>query len=143
MNHLAKVCCRNGFTLRLKSVANAGVKSMHSFYDNLDVIEDGPLMVLAKVSLITTEEGGRHTPIVGGNAFRPNHNFGGEENVNFYIGEIDFEKNDTTYPGDERIVTIRFLNVRGLKEMLHIGLIWRIQEGLTLVAKGEIIEVNT
>ncbi|MDO3388041.1 hypothetical protein QWI17_19505 [Gilvimarinus sp. SDUM040013] len=116
---------------------------MFEFSDNLDVIEDGPLIVKAKVSLLSTESGGRHTPIVGGYAFRPNHNFGLEENRNFYIGQIDFEEGDTIYPGDERIVQIRFLNVRGLKELLHVGLIWRIQEGPVLIAMGEVVEVKT
>ncbi|MEJ2743865.1 MAG: hypothetical protein P8176_15695 [Gammaproteobacteria bacterium] len=116
---------------------------MFSFSDNLDVVEGGPLIVKAKVSLLATEDGGRHTPIVGGYSFRPNHNFGNEENRNFYIGQIDFEKSDTIYPGEERIVTIRFLNVRGLKENLNVGLVWRIQEGPTLIAHGKVLDVQT
>jgi len=116
---------------------------MFSFSDNLDVVEDGPLIVKAKVSLLPTENGGRHTPIVGGYAFRPNHNFGDDENRKFYIGQVDFEEDDKVYPGEERIVQIRFLNVRGLKEMLKVGLVWRIQEGPTLIAHGEVLNVQT
>ena len=126
-----------------QTVAAFSVKNMYSFNDNLDVVENEPLLVIARVALITTDEGGRHSPIVGGYALRPNHNFGNEVNRNFYIGQIDFEKNDTIYPGDERTVQIRFLNVRGLKELLHVGLKWRIQEGPRLVAIGEVIEVKT
>jgi len=104
---------------------------------------DGPLVVLAKVSLVSTESGGRGSPIFGDYAFRPNHNFGDEKNRNFYIGQIDFEEGDLINPGDERIVPIRFLNVGGLKELLHIGLKWRIQEGPILIATGEILEFET
>jgi len=116
---------------------------MYQFNDNLDVVEDGPLVVLAKVSLVSTESGGRGSPIFGDYAFRPNHNFGDEKNRNFYIGQIDFEEGDLINPGDERIVPIRFLNVGGLKELLHIGLKWRIQEGPILIATGEILEFET
>jgi len=116
---------------------------MYSFSDNLDIVEDGPLMVRAKVSLLSTKEGGRHTPIVGGYAFRPNHNFGNAENRDFYIGQIDFEENDTIHPGEQRVVQIRFLNVRGLKELLKIGVVWSIQEGPTLIGHGEVLDAQT
>lgn len=116
---------------------------MYSFNDNLDVIDDKPIKITAKVSLFKTEEGGRHTPVVGGVAFRPNHNFGSAENRNFYIGQINFEKDDLVKPGEERTVEIVFLNVGGLRELLRIGTGWRIQEGPTLIAMGEVLKVET
>jgi translation elongation factor EF-Tu-like GTPase len=114
---------------------------MFTFNDNLDVLDDKPIKVLAKVSLIPESEGGRHTPIMGGTAFRPNHNIGEAENTNFYIGQIDFDDGDTVFPGDERTVHIKFLNVRGLREKLYTGLNWRIQEGPKLIAYGEVLEI--
>ncbi|WGO98159.1 hypothetical protein QFX18_19310 [Saccharophagus degradans] len=116
---------------------------MYNFNDNLDVVDEGPLMVKAKVSLLCKKEGGRHTPIFGSVAFRPNHNFGDAKNRNFHIGQINFEQNDIIHPGEQRIVQIRFLNVRGLKELLKVGLVWRIQEGPTLIGYGEVIDVQT
>ena len=116
---------------------------MYNFNDNLDVIDDKPIKVKAKVRLLSTEEGGRHTPIVGSVPFRPNHNFGNSENRNFYIGQINFDKSDIVKPGDERNVEIIFLNVRGLKEILNVGVSWRIQEGPTLIAMGEVLDVET
>ena len=116
---------------------------MYSFSDNLDVINDKPIIIRAKVRLLPTEDGGRHTPIVGGVAFRPNHNFGNEENRNFYIGQINFEKSDLVKPGEEREVEIVFLNVQGLKEMLTIGVFWRIQEGPKIIATGEVLKIET
>lgn len=115
---------------------------MHSFNDNLNVVGDGPLSVTASVSLLSTSDGGRHTPIIGGHAYRPNHNFGDEENRNFYIGQVDFEEGDTIYPGESRNVNIRFLDVEGLRGFLKAGVTWRIQEGPTLIAMGEVISVK-
>lgn len=117
--------------------------TMYSFNDNLDVLDDKPIKITAKVSLVKTEEGGRHTPVVGGIPFRPNHNFGNAENRNFYIGQINFKKDDVVKPGEERTVEIVFLNVKGLKELLRIGTEWRIQEGPTLIAMGEALKIET
>ena len=116
---------------------------MYSFNDNLDVIDDSPLDIKAKVKLLSTEEGGRHTPIIGSVAFRPNHNFGNADNRIFYIGQINFDKDDTIFPGEERIVEIVFLNVKGLNEILSTGTTWRIQEGPALIATGEVLETKT
>ena len=116
---------------------------MYSFNDNLDVLDDKPIKITAKVSLLKTEEGGRHAPVVGGVPFRPNHNFGNGENRNFYIGQINFEKDDVVKPGEERTVEIVFLNVKELKELLRIGTEWRIQEGPTLIAMGEVLKIET
>lgn len=116
---------------------------MYSFSDNLDVINDKPIKIMAKVSLFATEEGGRHTPVVGGVAFRPNHDFGDPESRSFYIGQINFEKDYLVSPGEERTVEIIFLNVRGLKDLRQVGVEWRIQEGPTLIAMGEVLKVET
>jgi translation elongation factor EF-Tu-like GTPase len=43
------------------------------FTDNLDVVDDKPLRIRAKISLIPENEGGRHGPFSKG--YRPNHNF--------------------------------------------------------------------
>ena len=117
--------------------------AMYSFNDNLDVIDDKPIIIKARVQLLSTEDGGRHTPIVGGVPFRPNHNFGDSENRNFYIGQINFEKDDLVNPGDERNVEIIFLNVKGLRDLLIVGVFWRIQEGPTVIATGEVLEIET
>ena len=114
-----------------------------SFSDNLDLINGDPIRVNAIVSLLTYAQGGRKTPIVGGQTFRPNHNFGDERNINFYIGQINYEDGDLIYPGESRNVQIEFMNVDGLRELLSPEKVWRIQEGSTLIAHGKVVDVRT
>ena len=116
---------------------------MEGFYDNLDVIDDAPIMVKANINFLSTEEGGRQTPLFGSTAFRPNHNFGGSSNRHYYIGQVQFDKDDVISPGDSRVVDVVFLNVRGLRELLAIGATWRIQEGSILIGTGKVLDVKT
>ena len=97
------------------------------FYDNLEVISDKPILVEATIHLFPTEEGGKHTPITKN--YRPNHNFGGDENRNYFIGQVELKENEFMFPGETRDLVITFLNVRGLKKHLTIGNEWRLQEG--------------
>jgi elongation factor Tu len=107
------------------------------FTDNLDVVDDKPLRIRAKISLIPENEGGRHGPFSKG--YRPNHNFLGPENSVFYIGQIDVKEGEWVYPGETKELEVTFINVRGLKELLLPGKTWRIQEGHKLVGTGRII----
>jgi translation elongation factor EF-Tu-like GTPase len=105
-----------------------------------DLIEDGPkFRVLARVSVIKTEDGGRKGPFMSG--YRPNHNFGDAENRSFYVGQITVIGNDWVYPGETRDIWVEFLYGRNLENYLVVGKEWRIQEGGKLVAMGQIIEV--
>ena len=106
------------------------------FYDNLDVISDQPILVETTIHLLPTEEGGRHTPITKN--FRPNHNFGNEENRNFFIGQVELKDNEFMFPGETRDLVVTFMNVRGLKELLTIGNEWRIQEGSHLIGTAKV-----
>ena len=113
---------------------------MSSFSDNLDVVDDSPIVVKAKMALLPTEEGGRHTPIKS--YIRPNHNFGDPENNNFYIGSVELKENELFSPGETKEVMVKFLNVKGLKEILEVGVTWRIQEGPTLIGTAEVVEIK-
>jgi len=108
------------------------------FSDNLDIVSDDPITVRATISLIPEIDGGRHGPFTEG--YRPNHNFGGPENSLFYIGEVMVGNDEWVYPGDTKDVSVKFLNARGLKEMLVVGRKWRIQEGHRLVAHATVTE---
>ncbi len=111
---------------------------MERFYDIMDCVTDGLLLIEANFYLLTTEEGGRKSPIKTG--YRPNHNFDGLENNFFYIGKVDFE-GEWLYLGENRKVTVSFFDARGLREKLTIGREWRIQEGVHLVGKGTITKL--
>ena len=58
------------------------------------------LRVQAKVSFLSTEEGGISSSLLGAVPCRPNHNFGDSNNRYMYIGQINFEKDDIVMPGD-------------------------------------------
>ena len=109
-----------------------------AFYDNLDVVSDTPIQIRASLSLLTSEEGGRSTPATY--KFRPNHNFGNSENINFFIGQIDPISTEWIHPGETKDVTVTFMNVRGLKEELYVGRKWRIQMGTLLIGYAVINE---
>ena len=107
------------------------------FCDNLDTVSNTPIMVRARISVIPKEEDGRIGPFTKG--YRPNHNFGGPENKMFFVGEIVIGENEWVYPGETREVLVKFLDVRGLREMLVFGREWRIQEGGKVVANATVL----
>jgi len=111
-----------------------------TFTDNLDIVDEKPIRVLAKIALTPQNEGGRHGPFTKG--FRPNHNFKGPENTFFFIGQIEVSENEWVYPGETRELFVTFLNARGLRELLTPGRVWRIQEGSKFIATGTVIAVE-
>lgn len=113
---------------------------MFSFTDNLDIVDDTPIVVRAKITVIPTDQGGRVGPFTKG--LRPNHNFGSEDDRFFYIGQIEVPEGEWVYPGDTRELCVTFLNARGLSEMLTLGRTWRIQEGPKLIATGTVIAIE-
>ena len=99
--------------------------------DNL--LNNGLFIVEAEISFLSTEEGGRKTPVKSG--YRPNHFFGEFG----YMGAIILE--EPLNPGESRNVKVAFLDVKELREELAIGKEWRIQEGGFLVGKGIILKL--
>jgi hypothetical protein len=105
-----------------------------------DLFEPGaPHRVLARVSVRLPAEGGRDIPF--GLQFRPNHNFGGEENRAFYIGNVEVPP-EGLHPGESRELYVTFLNGGGLGDLLQIGRRWRIQEGPRWVANAEVLALH-
>ena len=67
-------------------------EKIHTFTDNLDVIDNSPVIVTAEISMILEENGGRCCSFTNG--YRPNHNFGDSENSLFFIGEIQLDEGE-------------------------------------------------
>lgn len=106
----------------------------------IDLLEGGPSpRVLARLSFLSAEEGGRSGPCWGG--YRPNHNFGGPDDRQFYIGQVQVPEGEVVRPGETRNLEVCFLHGPGLAELLQVGRQWRVQEGKKLVANAEILEV--
>ena len=109
-------------------------------YDNMDDTGGKPIVVRALLTLLSTKDGGRKTPIIG--KLRPNHNFSDENNRLMYIGQIEIGEGESLAPGETKQVTVVFLNVRGISEHLKVGRVWRVQEGLKLIGTAKVISIE-
>lgn len=102
---------------------------------------DDLIIVKAKITMKTTEEGGRQFGFKSG--YRPNHVFEMPEdlkNLNAYIGDIQFNDQELIEPGETKVVTVRFLKVPEVEKYLNIGRKWFINEGASTLGFGEILE---
>jgi translation elongation factor EF-Tu-like GTPase len=110
-----------------------------TFVDELRPAGDALIRVLARVQVLATAEGGRSVPFTA--KYRPNHNFGGVETAQFFIGQVEVPEGEWVYPGETRELAITFMNVDGLREQLTPGRRWRIQEGRQFVATAELLSL--
>jgi len=110
-------------------------------YKDLEYKNSNELIsVKAKIKFKETVEGGRSSGVTSG--YRPNHVFeyGPNRKINqTFMGDIIFENQSTIEPGEEKIVTVRFLLNQPIEKYLNKGQIWWIHEGPTLVGSGEIL----
>jgi len=103
-----------------------------------DLVEPGqPIRILARIAVLTPEEGGKQRPFTKG--YRPNHNFGGPEDTDFYIGQIEVPEGTWIRPGEAHDLMVTFMHGPGLSDLLRVGRAWRIQEGSNLVATGHVL----
>jgi elongation factor Tu len=106
----------------------------------MDKVPGPPILVRAILRLLRREEGGRRSGIRSG--YRPNHNFGGPDDREFYVGQVDFDGDDPIELGNSREVSVRFISGPGLRDKLQAGRTWRIQEGGRLVGEATVLEVR-
>ena len=99
-------------------------------------MDEGVIKVKAHIKMLSSSEGGREHPIYNG--YRPNHNFGGVDDNEFYPGEI---KVDDSNIKNETNVIINFIGNDKLKKILKPNIEWRIQEANRLVGIGTVLEV--
>ena len=101
--------------------------------------QDGLIKVIAAVTLLATEDGGRAGPIRG--SYRPNHNFFGPDNREMTIGLIDLPKGVELEPGQSIEVPVSFWSWPRLVGEIYAGRAWSIQEGATVVGVGKVLQV--
>jgi translation elongation factor EF-Tu-like GTPase len=102
---------------------------------------DDLIIVKAKITMKTTEEGGRQSGFKSG--YRPNHVFeipDNLKNLRTYIGDIQFNGQDLIEPGETKIVTVRFLKVPEIEKYIMVGQQWFINEAARTEGVGEILE---
>src|SRR5471030_3118322 len=97
------------------------------------------ICVFARMYVLTSEEGGRKTPIF--DDYRPNHFFGELKDGSF-MGKIEIADNKMVHPGETKDLWITFSNSPGLDAHLFPGNKWRINEGDRPVALAEVLRVE-
>ncbi|MCC6372774.1 MAG: hypothetical protein IT236_17350 [Bacteroidia bacterium] len=78
------------------------------------------------------------------NGYRPNNVFEYNERnrINSFVGEFQFEIDKLIMPGDEAIITVRFMDSDEIKKYLTVGRLWYIHEGGRHVGDGEILSLT-
>jgi translation elongation factor EF-Tu-like GTPase len=100
---------------------------------------DLSIRVVARISVLTPEAGGRSTPFTTG--YSPNHNFGAPDGLSFHIGRIEVPSGAWIHPGETRDLVVHFIGNSDLAELIQVGRTWLIQEATKHVATGEILTV--
>lgn len=103
------------------------------------VVQEGMIRVVAAVTLIATDVGGRTGPVWG--SYRPNHNFFGPDNHDMAIGFIELPDGVELSPGQSIDVPISFVSWPRLAAEIRAGREWSIQEGARVVGFGKVLEV--
>jgi translation elongation factor EF-Tu-like GTPase len=101
------------------------------------------IIVKAEITLKKTEDGGRIYGIKSG--YRPNHVFeltNDLKNLKTYIGDIQFDNQETIEPGETKIVTVRFLRMSQIEKYIKIGQKWFINEAARTLGFGEILQIQ-
>ena len=103
---------------------------------------DELIIVKAKITMKTTEEGGRKSGFKSG--YRPNHIFelpDNLRNLKTYIGEIRFDDQELIEPDETKVVTIRFLKFQPIEKYINVGQKWFINQADKTLGFGEILEI--
>ena len=103
--------------------------------------KDDLIIVKAKITMKTTEEGGRKSGFKSG--YRPNHIFelpNDLKNIKTYVGDIQFNDQELILPGETKIVTVRFLKMPQIEKYIKVGQKWFINEAARTLGFGEILE---
>ncbi|WP_033922061.1 hypothetical protein [Sphingomonas sp. 37zxx] len=90
----------------------------------------------ALLKLLSTEEGGRDTPLKG--AFRPNHAFFGAAGP-MHIGQVKPDSEDLIVPGTEFMCHVDFLTA--IDPPIALGATWEIYEGRRLIGSARAISL--
>ncbi len=100
------------------------------------------IVIKAKLKMKLAEYGGRKTGIFSG--YRPNHVFEYKADNTFssYAGDIQFDGQQAIEPGEEKLVTVRFLSGQPIEQFLTVGRNWWIHEGPNQLGEAEILSID-
>jgi hypothetical protein len=104
---------------------------------HIDKVNKGEPDILARVTYLTTEQGGRKGYATSG--YRPHVKFDGRKELT--SGEQLFIDKDKVFPGESVTAEIRILGRDFFKNYLFVGQHFEVAEASHLVGHGEILEV--
>jgi hypothetical protein len=104
---------------------------------HIDKINKGEPDFIAKVTYLTTEQGGRKGYATSG--YRPHVKFDGRKELT--SGEQLFIDKDKVFPGETVKAEIRILGTDFFKNCLSVGQRFEVAEASHLVGHGEILEI--
>ncbi|MFT3827394.1 MAG: hypothetical protein QM731_25960 [Chitinophagaceae bacterium] len=105
---------------------------------HIDKVNKGMPDLIAKVSYLTTEEGGRKGAVSSG--YRPLIKFEGRDELT--SSEQIFVDKDNVFPGETAIAEIRIVSKNPFRKSMSAGHKFEIFDALRLVAHGELLEVS-
>ena len=104
---------------------------------NIDKITKGLPDFIARVTYLTTQQGGRIGYAVSG--YRPHIKFDGREYLT--SGEQLFIDKEKVFPGETVTAEIRIVSTHVFKNYLFVGQYFEVSEGSRVVGHGEVIEI--
>ena len=96
------------------------------------------MFVRALIELLPDEQGNAR---LRRPTYRPNHNFGGPQDRDFFIGQVKIPEGEELRSGEPKELLVEFLDTPNLEDNLERGREWRIQEGFVLVGQARVLEV--
>lgn len=104
---------------------------------NIDKVKKSEPDFIAKLTYLTTEEGGRKDYAASG--YRPHVKFDGRKEMT--SGEQLFVDKDKVFPGETVNAEIRMLSPNFFENYLFVGQHFEIGEGSKVVGHGEVLEI--
>lgn len=104
---------------------------------NIEKVKNDKPDFIAKLTFLTTEQGGRKGYAISG--YRPHVKF--DERQEMTSGEQLFVDKDKVFPGEMAISEIRIVSPHFFEEYLFPGQRFELCEGLRVVAHGQVLEV--
>jgi len=104
---------------------------------HIDKVNKGEPDFIARVTYLTTKQGGRKGYATSG--YRPHVKFDGRKELT--TGEQVFIDKDKVFPGETVTAEIRILGTDFFKNYLFVGQYFEVAEGPRLVGHGEVLEV--
>jgi len=94
-----------------------------------------PPDVEAEITFISTEAGGRSTPVFA--RYSPQFHFDGDD----WDAVHEYPDVEAVYPGQTARALLRFVRPEYVVDRIHPGLEFRIREGARVVAHGRITKI--